>query len=189
MTTHEKYKERLRAFNNTEKYRNELEFLYKMVAPMKGEKILDYGCGLGTAVRYFNQRVPGGGCYGYDINNYRDFDDEFSFRSEYHFRFDKVFFMHSLAHVPNPEFQLDKLRLLLKPDAKLYVVTPNLDWLNSIPPSDNGYIPDETVVNHFSLHELNDIFKIAEFTVLNIGQFGKIGNWHFNERLFLEAQL
>lgn len=181
----ELYKERLRAFNATPKYKAELDFLFKLVAPVKGEKVLDYGCGLGVAVRHFNTLTPTGGCFGYDVRNYRDVNDEFLFRQSFSFKFDKVFFNHSVAHIPDIQNKLEELKTLLMPGATIYVITPNKIWLDAV--TTPGYIPDPTVVNHFDLNDLRALFTSAKYKVLNSGQFGTLNNW-VNERIFLEAQ-
>lgn len=190
MTQKEQYKERLRAFNATPKYKSELDFLCRLMSPRKGEKVLDYGCGQGTAVRYINDIYGDNICFGYDVNNYRDQDDEYLFRSEYFFKFNKVFLMHSIAHVPDIEAKLITLKELLLPGAKVYVITPNLDWLNES--RGYEYKPDTTVIDHFCLSKLKNLFNDNGYKVLNCGQIGEITNtmhygFRLNERLFLEA--
>lgn len=181
----ELYKERLRAFNATPKYKAELDFLLKLVAPIKGNKVLDYGCGLGTAVHYFNANMLISHCFGYDVRNYRDQDDEFLFRQSFSFKFDKVFFLHSIAHIPDIYDKLEELKTLLNPGAKIYVITPNKIWLDAV--TTPGYVPDPTVIKHFDLNDLRTLFSSAKYNVINSGQFGTLNNW-VNERIFLEAQ-
>ena len=181
----EEYKAKLRQFNSTEKYKNELLFLGKLMSPKKGEKILDYGCGLGTAVVYLRNEYSAD-CFGYDIINYRDFDDLSIYRNQYFFKFSKVFFLHSIAHVPNIQWKLHELKELLLPEAKVYVITPNKLWIEHI--NTPEYKPDPTVINHFYPIELEELFKNAGFKIITAGQFGQCtGN--VNERLFLEAQI
>lgn len=189
--TKDEYKTKLRQFNSTEKYQQELDFLYRLMSPQPNEKILDYGCGLGTAVRQFN-RHGGAQVFGYDIRNYRDQHDEHLFRSEYFFRFDKVYFMHSLAHIPDIEISLEALKLFLKPEAKIYVITPNQEWLITDQNKKTGYIPDPTVIQHFYITSLRELFLKLNFSITISGQFGNIVDSDLsefiNERLFLEAQ-
>lgn len=181
----EEYKAKLRQFNSTEKYRNELDFIVKLMAPLNGEKILDYGCGLGTAVRHI-RNYSNADCFGYDVMNYRDEDDLSLFRNNYFFKFSKVFFLHSIAHVPEIEWKLQELKELLLPEAKVYVITPNKLWIEKLNKAD--YIPDPTVINHFYPIELEELFKNAGFKIITQGQFGQCTGG-VNERLFLEAQV
>jgi 2-polyprenyl-3-methyl-5-hydroxy-6-metoxy-1,4-benzoquinol methylase len=181
----EQYKERLKQFNSTEKYKNELDFLCRLMNPRPGEKILDYGCGIGTAVMHIRENY-GVACYGYDVVNYAQ-NDESIFRTEFFFKFDKVFFMHSIAHIPNIEQKLIYLKELLAPEARIYVVTPNKMWLDNIG-TPSTYIPDGTVINHLTSLNLIELFVHAGYKNISPSQFGGYLNG-VNERLFLEASL
>lgn len=162
------------------------------MAPHPKEKILDYGCGLGTAVRHIRD-IYGSMCFGYDVNNYRDQDDVCIFKSDYFFKFDKVFFMHSIAHLPDVEEKLEKLKELLNPEAKVYVITPNGEWVIHQDNQASDYKPDTTVIQHFYLTDLENLFLKAGFKVTLSGQFGSVTDsykgQYINERLFLEANL
>lgn len=181
----EEYKDKLRQFNSTAKYKTELDFLTRLINPLLGEKILDYGCGLGTAVRHLGTH-SGADCFGYDVVNYREKDDLFLFRNQYFFKFSKIFFLHSLAHIPEIEWKLQDLKELLAPEAKVYVITPNKLWIEHI--NTPEYKPDPTVINHFYPIELEELFKNAGFKIITAGQFGQCTGG-VNERLFLEAQI
>lgn len=185
------YKQRLRAFNSTPKYKSELDFLCRLMSPRKGEKILDYGCGQGTAVRYINDNYGDDICFGYDVNNYRDKDDLYLFRSEYFFKFSKVFFLHSIAHVHDINVKLIALKELLLPEAKVYVVTPNGEWVNIMDNQTENYKPDPTVIQHHYLTDIENLFTNAGFKINISGQFGATTDsykgQYINERLFLEA--
>ena len=181
----QEYKAKLKQFNSTEKYKNELCFLGKLMLCRKGEKVLDYGCGLGTAVNYIREEYDAD-CFGYDVVNYREVDDVSLYRSQYFFKFNKVFFLHSIAHVPEIDRKLYDLKELLLPEAKIYVITLNKLWIEHI--NTPEYKPDLTVINHFYPIELEELFKNAGFKIITSGQFGqRTGN--VNERLFLEAQI
>lgn len=181
----DEYRQKLIQFNSTEKYKSELRFLEYLVAPLRGGiRILDYGCGIGTAIRYLNLRMPQS-VFGYDVENYGV--DEFYFRSEYYFQFNSVYFMHSIAHIPNIENELVKIKNdFLKPEGIVSVITPNKAWmdLNKNP----DYIPDPTVVKHFYADELEKLFVSAGYKILQQGQFGQIKD-RVNERLFIQATI
>lgn len=181
----EDYKRKLNEFNSTERYKSELEFLFKIISPSIKEKILDIGCGTGYAVRKIRERYL---CdaFGYDKNNYREDDDEFLFRSQYYFHFDKAYFMHSFAHINNPVHFLNyTMPQILYTGAHIYIITPNAEYLNEN--KKQGYIPDPTVVRHYELSELCNTVMEAGYKVVQAGQFGEYKNG-INERLFLIAK-
>lgn len=195
MIQKDQYKERLRAFNSTPKYKAEMDFLIRLMQPGRGEKILDYGCGLGTIVNHINSNTDAK-CYGYDVRNYWEQDDNsFYYRENYFFKFHKVFFFHSIAHIPNINEKLIALKELLLPDAKVYVITPNSQWLEHNPPP-HSYEYDKTVLKHFNQSELITLFRKAGYNVdkMQHGGFGNcigttLGCYYVNERLFLEATI
>jgi 2-polyprenyl-3-methyl-5-hydroxy-6-metoxy-1,4-benzoquinol methylase len=184
MEKRDEYKLKLIAFNNTPKYVAECDYLIESMGNIAGKKILDYGCGTGELVRKING-IIGTGCFGYDVRNFRTVDDPAIFRESYFFKFHVVYFMHSIAHIPDLPEKLHVLKTLLHPDAKIYVITPNKLWINQIKWPD--YIPDSTVIDHFTPITLAHVFIESGFKINLNTQFGEqIGDEH--ERLFLECQ-
>lgn len=183
--TSDDYKQRLIRFNETDKYRQERDFLVNLMQPQADEKILDYGTGLGRMVYYLNQRYNAN-CYGYDLHNYREHDSQFLFRSKYYFRFNKVFFMHSLAHIANIEERLTYLREnLMNAGSRVYLITPNKEWLRGLELA-KSYVADPTVVEHYTSAELQSLFTNCGFKLELLGQFGEVNRGQ-HERLFLQA--
>lgn len=180
------YKQRLAAFNETEKYKSERDFALRLLNPQKDERILDYGTGLGRMVYYLNEHF-GCSAYGYDVHNFREKDDSFLFRREFFFKFQKVLFMHSLAHVENIESRLCYLRDNMEHGGQVLVITPNNDWLRMIETA-RQYVADPTLIAHFTSTELKNLFVGCGFKVTNSGQFGAIKNGQ-HERLFLQATI
>lgn len=180
-----KYIEKLIQFNSTLKYQREQKFLFKLVEAKHNEKVLDIGCGLGRTVRFF--RSKGVECFGYDVNDYIEKPDAHMFRSEFHFQFDKVYFMHSFAHIPNAEHMIgDTLEKVMKDDGTVTVITPNRDFIQHL--SDvTSYVPDETVVQHYNLNDLTNIFGSNGYVVEHAGQLGNNLFGHC-ERCFVVAR-
>jgi 2-polyprenyl-3-methyl-5-hydroxy-6-metoxy-1,4-benzoquinol methylase len=176
------YKDKLIRFNVNEKYRNELYFLESLLMPISGKRVLDYGCGIGTAVEYF--RTQGLQVYGYDRFNYSHIQPEW-FVVETALKFDSVYFMHSIAHIDAVDYKLQNLKELLNDRAEIVVITPNESWL--MEQDKSGYTPDPTVVSHFTSERLVDLFTRNGYKVTAHGQFGKVTNG-YNERLFLKAK-
>lgn len=173
------YKSKLIEWNSKDKYHSEFLFLNKLVG--KGQSILDYGCGLGlTAV--------GLGADGYDVNDYI-FSPSIKSIGNYYINelpnkaYQEIYFMHSIAHIPNPIEVLKDLKA--RYSATITVITPNRYWL--MQQSNRDYKPDPTVHKHYTLHELRELFEQAGYEVTLIGQFGELNNG-VNERIFLQAR-
>lgn len=184
--TREEYKQKLFEFNSTPKYRSEVDLLLRIMNPSPHEKILDYGCGLGRTVRQLNA-LSKSEVFGFDIRDFTEEPSPYMFRDQYHFKFHKIYFMHSIAHIQRIESILASfIDTWLWSAGRVYVITPNRLWLDSVKNKD--YVPDPTVVKHFSASELEQLFVGAGFKIKNVMQFGAIEN-NQHERLFLEAQI
>ncbi len=173
------YKERLRAFNSTEKYKREVDFLIKLIPGCRTHvvNILDYGAGLcRTAYECCADA--------FDVNNYKEHDvDKYYLNELPKTRYEHIYFMHSLAHITNPIEVLKDLKT--RYSATITVITPNRYWL--MQQSNRDYKPDPTVHKHYTLHELRELFEQAGYEVTLIGQFGELNNG-VNERIFLQAR-
>jgi len=179
------YKEKLEAFNAGKKYQQEVAFMMGMIGAGANEMVLDYGCGLGRMV--WAMRDKDVACFGYDVLNYREQDNEFVFRDSYHFQFDKIYFMHSFAHMPKPGALFETtFKDMLKPGGRVYVFTPNRDWLEYMHNPD--YVPDPTVVQHYNLQDLANMFGRHGYVVEQLGQFGATCNARVCERVFISAR-
>lgn len=176
------YKLKLIEFNSTEKYKNELAFLYSLLNVSTKDIVLDYGCGIGTSVELLRKQYIN--AFGYDVYRWVDGEPEW-FSNSFNTKFSHVYFMHSFAHIPNPAVMLDNLKESLQDDGIVTVITPNKDWLELM--RNDNYKPDSTVVEHFTPETLNNIFISNGYTVICEGQFGSVkGN--INERLFIKCR-
>jgi 2-polyprenyl-3-methyl-5-hydroxy-6-metoxy-1,4-benzoquinol methylase len=140
---------------------------------------MDYGCGLGTMMRYITYQY-GAEVFGFDVNDYYE-GDPFYFRKSIYFPVDTVYFMHSFAHIPHgPNLELIK-DMMLSPGGKVVVLTPNKVWLDS--QDKTKYTPDPTVFKHYTLEQLHQMFLESGLKITHSGEVGvypKIG-----ERLFI----
>ena len=178
------YKLKLEQFNSTEKYKNELLFLQGLLDLKGNEKALDYGCGNGTAMKFLHE-TTGHDIIGFDVRDDLYSWDKFYFRKEIYFQVAAVYFMHSFSHIPFGDDLLRKVKeVFLLPHGKLVIISPNPEWLALKQNPD--YIPDPTVIKHYSLAELIEMATDAGFKVTMSGQFGSEING-VNERLFIKA--
>lgn len=195
MTT-EQYAEKLRAFNSTEKYKKELEFLSLLLGTYS-TRVLDYGAGLGTAVNFLKTLPentvpwividaiePAGYYEGSPEDLVLDSDPNF---------YDCVYFMHSLAHIKDVDKVLKDVRdNLLADDGKVVVITPNASYIHEMSEMNKehggyNYNPDPTVVRHFFWGGLYDLFARSGFKINQLGTFGQEVIKGHCERLFLVA--
>lgn len=177
------YGKKLKEFNSTPKYRREMDFLFQLISPKKNDRIIDYGCGIGTAVEVIQKR--GHNVRGYDINYYWEKKPKWLLDGFPHC--DVVYFMHSLAHIETPEALLKTICSMLSPGGKVVVITPNLRWIQTNQNPD--YIPDPTVKEHFTSGTLGWLMEDSGFNITLQGQFGSYdGVTGTHERLFIVAQ-
>jgi ubiquinone/menaquinone biosynthesis C-methylase UbiE len=183
--TKEEYINKLRRFNSTEKYILELDFLLGLIQPYPNNKIIDYGCGVGTAVKYYRNITQRISFMGFDIVDHVSTEKTKTplwFIQELE-NCDVVYFLHSFAHIPNISKVLLEMREKVK--KKVIVITPNAQWLRL--QINENYIPDPTVVMHYTHDELVETFEDVGFKISISGQFGiRANNQH--ERLFLVAK-
>lgn len=176
------YKDRLIQFNSTDKYISEMIFMRSLLNPYSDELTLDYGCGIGTAVRFLNNTTLAL-VHGYDIVCMWEGSREDLYRSDIKGNYNKAYFMHSLAHIKDASEVIADLKN--RGVKEIHVITPNSCWLD-LQPIDPMYEADDTVVNHFTPAALHMLF--AKYKITNEGQFGEVtGNQH--ERLFISVEL
>ena len=173
------YKERLRQWNSTEKYRDEVDLLFQLISAYAPNRVLDYGCGIGTAMHLLN-RFNKFKVFGFDVNKYIDTD--LFYDNDIKNTYDHVYFLHSISHIEN----IKEVILKLKTSGCTYrpaitVITPNASWL------DPGYKSDPTVIKHYTQSELKELFVSCGYEVTLLGQFGEEKNG-INERIFLQAK-
>lgn len=180
------YREKLIEFNNRDKYQHEMDFVITLMNIKDQEVVLDYGCGTGLMVDRINRNTQGIGC-GYDVNDYKvDWVHGWFGNHLPDHMLDKVYFMHSLAHISDAGKVLDDLKEHLNPGATVFVLTPNSLWLQTF--SNNGYEPDTTALFQYAPAGLNGLFSNHGYKVLEQGQMGTVRDG-YNERLYLKATL
>lgn len=174
------YKQKLIDWNNTDKYKKEIAFLEQLIQPRIYTNILDFGCGIGTAMDKFS-------CYGYDIHYfYSGRNESYYYNHLPDIDFCDIYFMHSIAHIPNITETLNILknkyggRVQGKSRLRTTVITPNAEWL------DKDYNNDNTVIKHYTQSELCKVFIDCGFTIQLVGQFGEYKEGR-NERIFLQC--
>jgi 2-polyprenyl-3-methyl-5-hydroxy-6-metoxy-1,4-benzoquinol methylase len=181
------YLDRLKTFSSTDKYLLEQNFLFNLMLPIyENENILDYGCGVGTNIRYLQKRTSAQ-IFGYDIERYIDSDLENNFIYNVKGLYNKIIFQHSIAHIQNIKDVLAKLKENLVEKGEIIIITPNKEFDEYYKKIKNvGYVPDITVKKHYNSQELVELFLSCGYNIKIAGTFGKlIENIH--ERCFLIA--
>lgn len=178
------YAKKLEEFNARSKYIDELNFLDSLLVPSPKNQIVDYGCGIGTAIHYFKTVYPGIEIQGYDVNEYVPNVEWFSFYMPK--EFDKAYFMHSFAHVKEIELALRDIYYRMRRGGRLVVFTPNANFLNRCQHNAN-YVPDPTVHKHYTSEELNSLVTDTGFKVKHFGAYGQTIDGH-HERIWIIAE-
>ena len=183
------YAKRLQEWNSNKKYQSEILFLERLLNLEENERVFDYGCGIGSCVEYFTNKYKSI-VTGFDVNLFDEIVNKDWFETELKGPYNKVYFMHSLAHIPGLNTILSELKNHLSKENLVVVITPNKDFDDYYKriKSNNKYNPDATVIKHFTTLSLSELFETNGFSVIANGQFGKFENGHF-ERLFLLASL
>ncbi len=181
------YREKLIQWNSTPKYKKEIDFLFKLIDPGNGDRILDFGCGIMTAINYFTNKSSAK-FYGYDIVKYAEDYHHGLYDNDLSGTYDIIYLNHSVAHIRDPSSALVKIKNNLVQDGRLIIVTPNIQWL------DRGYNEDKTVIQHLDLESLQQLVASSGYCIDTIGQFGDVRkdihqhNRLSNERLFVIAK-
>ena len=141
------YKEKLKQFNSTDKYKNELKFLNNLVGRygQHYDNVLDYGAGLGTCAKYIQDNSRKDICV--DMYDKEQWNEKANYITKEELEdgsetYEMVYFMHSFAHI---QFEnLDFIKKLLFPFGNKIVIvfTPNKDWLQNV--DSTNYNPDTT---------------------------------------------
>lgn len=185
----EAYAARLRAWNDSANYKAEVRFLRRLLDPQPDERILDVGCGTGACLEYLAEQ-SGAAIDGYDVNRFvRGAPDWFHSSLDTLGRYDKVYLLHSLAHVDDAAGLLTRVVAEhLTPEGRVYVITPNVEFGRHLrsQPEGAGYVPDPTVREHYTLSQLVALLQSARLDVTISGFLGQQAGGH-HERLFAVA--
>ena len=183
---HKEYLQKLQGFNQQRKYWNEINYMQKIMDLKPGELVLDYGAGTGYMAEQLRART-GAKVYAYDIHDQYYLGDPDYFKTSLHFYVDKIYFMHSLAHIENPA---DTLKLLadkfLKNNGMMYILTPNAEWIEFH--KDENYEPDPTVLKHYDAWDMHQLMMGAEAEEVWTNQPDPETDLINNERLIISAK-
>ncbi|MDP3900999.1 MAG: class I SAM-dependent methyltransferase [bacterium] len=107
-----------------------LQELEEFLRPLRGDKILEVGCGRGFIARELQKTVPH--TYGVDVNpgaikngvalNLQIMDAEhLEFEDD---SFDKIYSFHMIEHVPSPGKVIREMERVLRPGGEILLVYP-----------------------------------------------------------------
>ena len=166
------YSKRLVRFNGTPQYQAELTKLGDLLDLKSYHSVLDYGFGVGTALMEITKKTKH--TFGYDVNTFEDsiVPDHPIWKGGKE-RFDRIYFMHSIAHIPNISDVLKQLMTdNLAPDGKIIVITPNKLWLRA--KNGEDVKSDDTAIEHFTMRTLYNLFR-------GIGMTCDVGQYSYDE--------
>ena len=185
----EAYAARLRAWNDSPTYKAEVRFLHRLLDPQPDERILDVGCGTGACLEYLAEQ-SGATIDGYDVTRFVSGEPSWFYASlDTLGRYDKIYLLHSIAHVDDAAGLLSRLVAEhLTPEGRVYVITPNLEFGRHLRSQPEGarYVPDPTVREHYTLSRLVALLQSAQLDVTISGFLGQQAGGH-HERTFAVA--
>ncbi len=149
-----------------------------------GDRVLDYGCGTGRFARIVAE--CGHLVTGVDndiealerareLNRYPLASFVQSTVQLQFGTFDRIFMLHTLAHVPHPGHCLQDMWRLLTPGGSLTIITPNpiYNWLMVPRNLLTGYRSDPTIKHRFTGGALRRLLWESGFTVLHHSYVGE----------------
>lgn len=180
------YVEKLQQFTDGADYRREAQKLMDWLLPGEGDVVLDVGCGASGAFELLQE--TGALEFGIDPgieqlralrsgNTAQAFGERLPFATD---SFDKLYYMHSIAHFEDPAVGMKEARRVLRESGSIVVITPNIEFERLIVPVKKVlqvaglYVPDTTVVEHFSKLSLEELLS-EEFDIQRMETFGKFG--------------
>lgn len=140
-------------------------------------KILDIGCGTGETMTFLRSHIPGCVLYGVDVSadaieyaknrGHKNIElagaEKLPFPDNY---FDYVLLLDVIEHIEDDVSVLVEARRVLKPNGKVIITTPSLQFIWS---------EHDTAQGHFRRYSKSQIHKIAEGSKLKVDKIG-----HFN---------
>jgi len=174
--------------------RNYNGWIYDMIAPALGERILDIGCSIGNITQLFLDRdvVIGIDSLAESVeviqkrfsghNNFRAYclnfpKGDISVLKKYNF--DTIIALNVVEHMKDDEDTFRAMYRLLCSGGHVGVVAPAIKWLyGTMDQEDNHY-------RRYSKKELSEKLKDAGFMVLSVSYMNLLGifGWFFNGRI------
>jgi len=147
--------------------------------------ILDVGCGRGGMIELLKSNNLN--VFGVDpiyelLTNLKDHNvveavgEALPYPDNY---FGTIYFMHSFAHIPDPDKAIDEAYRVLKPRGSLFIITPNSQFETIISPLKKmlqvigRHTPDEIVQKHFNPAQLRSKI-LKQFSDVESFTFGKL---------------
>ena len=195
----EDYYDRVERWSSSVGYSREIESLLDRLDLPPGKDLLDIGSGTGAAMRFASRR--GIRVIGIDksptwARNCAERPVVQADAARLPFRdatFDGVLLFHVLAHLVEVETCLSEVHRVLRSGGLIAISTPNaeyLDALNAVSPANSTYVPDPTVLRHFTTTQVETLLSFSGFLVRFSSTFDSFPKTSgpSGERLFFVAE-
>ena len=168
------YYARVAAWSGTPRYATEVRALLARLDLPDGARVLDLGCGTGTAIRFLEAR----GCQPIGLDRPAAWMAACEAQTRVRAdgvalpfpprSFDAVLLVHVLSHLDDPPRCLSEAHRVLRPGGRIGLLSPNALFLTALRLSRRGdpaYVPDPTVQRHYTLSHARRMLRRAGFEI------------------------
>jgi 2-polyprenyl-3-methyl-5-hydroxy-6-metoxy-1,4-benzoquinol methylase len=147
---------------------------------LKGDSLIDIGCSSGAVLNALKQSNENMTFYGIDYNEEsvrrnvnKTIQLEYKDISEVAQKFDNVILLHTIEHIPDPVFFLNKIKLIMNPNAVCYISVPNINCYNAmrnirewgaLNPTQHSWHFSQKTLKRMILHTFGDVDILKEKT-------------------------
>ena len=175
------YYARVATWSGSPRYAQEMRALLSRLDLPDGARVLDLGCGTGTAMRFLEAR----GCLPVGLDRPAAWMSACTARARVRadgvalpfaaHSFDAVLLVHVLSHLDDPPRCLREAHRVLRPGGRIGLLSPNVLFLTALRLSRRGdpdHVPDPTVRRHYTLSRTRRMLRKAGFEVETATRIG-----------------
>ncbi len=133
---------------------------------LKKKKIIDIGGGANPilnnkSIDVYDFKKPNKSIKSFKCNIFTGDIEKINLKKKY----DIIFFLHTLEHLPNPLKAINKIKDTLADKGKIFIEVPNFDYFIKKMPH---YAIFHQHLNMYDLNNLKNLFKLADLTIEKI---------------------